>query len=110
MKIPEFLIQAIKNNTTSLGDHPAFPPEEEETFVAFLLKTQYKTIMSMFNEEDTTTKTISKKLSELLAECQKIEATNKEALEKFKAMSKDVLQKRIDEALAKGLSPDTGKD
>ena len=83
MKIPEFLIQAIKNNTTSLGDHPAFPPEEEETFVAFILKTQYKTIMSMFNEEDTTTKTISKKLSELLAECQKIEATNKEALEKL---------------------------
>ncbi|MBR4624203.1 MAG: hypothetical protein IKO56_01540 [Alphaproteobacteria bacterium] len=83
MKIPEFLIQAIKNNTTSLGDHPAFPPEEEETFVAFLLKTQYKTIMSMFNEEDTTTKTISKKLSELLTECQKIEATNKEALEKL---------------------------
>ena len=35
---------------------------------------------------------------------------DKEALEKFKAMSKDVLQKRIDEALAKGLSPDTGKD
>lgn len=36
--------------------------------------------------------------------------SDKEALEKFKAMSKDVLQKRIDEALAKGLSPDTGKD
>ena len=34
--------------------------------------------------------------------------SDKEALEKFKAMSKDVLKKRIDEALAKGLSPDTG--
>lgn len=83
MKLPDFLIQAIKNNTTSLGDHPAFPPEEEETFIGFLLKNQYNRVMSVFEGQEMSTKEIAKKLSELLTECQKIESTNKEALEKL---------------------------
>ena len=45
MELPDFLKKAIINNTTSLGDHPAFPPEEEDTFVGFILKTQYDHIM-----------------------------------------------------------------
>ena len=81
MKLPDFLKKAIINNTTSLGDHPAFPPEEEDTFVGFILKTQYNHIMEPFANEDISIKEISKKLSELIAECQKIEEPNKEALE-----------------------------
>lgn len=81
MKLPDFLKKAIINNTTSLGDHPAFPPEEEDTFVGFILKTQYSHIMEPFANEDISIKEISKKLSELIAECQKIEEPNKEALE-----------------------------
>ena len=83
MKLPDFLKNAIINNTTSLGDHPAFPPEEEDTFIGFILKNQYKHIMEPFEGEDVSLKEISKKLSELIAECQKIEAPNKEALEKL---------------------------
>ena len=83
MKLPDFLKKAIIDNTTSLGDHPAFPPEEEDTFVGFVLKTQYNHIMEPFEGQDISTKEISKKLSELIAECQKIEAANKEALEKL---------------------------
>lgn len=83
MKLPDFLKRAIIDNTTSLGDHPAFPPEEEDTFVGFVLKTQYNHIMEPFEGQDISTKEISKKLSELIAECQKIEAANKEALEKL---------------------------
>ena len=83
MKLPDFLKKAITNNTTSLGDHPAFPPEEEETFVGFILKNQYNHIMEPFNEQEISLKDISKKLNELIVECQKIEATNKEALEKL---------------------------
>lgn len=83
MKLPDFLKKAIINNTTSLGDHPAFPPEEEDTFVGFILKTQYDHIMEPFANEDISIREISKKLSELIAECQKIEEPNKEALEKL---------------------------
>ena len=83
MKLPDFLKKAITDNTTSLGDHPAFPPEEEDTFVGFILKTQYNHIMEPFEGQDISTKEISKKLSQLIAECQKIEAANKEALEKL---------------------------
>lgn len=81
MKLPDFLKKAIINNTTSLGDHPAFPPEEEDTFVGFILKTQYDHIMEPFENEEISIREISKKLSELIAECQKIEEPNKEALE-----------------------------
>jgi hypothetical protein len=81
MELPDFLKKAIINNTTSLGDHPAFPPEEEDTFVGFILKTQYNHIMEPFANEDISIREISKKLSELIAECQKIEEPNKEALE-----------------------------
>lgn len=83
MKLPDFLIKGIKDNATSLGDHPAFPPEEEDTFVGFILNAQYKHIMEPFDGQDISIKEISKRLSELIAECQKIEATNKEALEKL---------------------------
>lgn len=83
MKLPDFLKKAITNNTTSLGDHPAFPPEEEETFISFILKNQYNHIMEPFDGEEVSVKEISKRLNELIVECQKIESTNKEALEKL---------------------------
>ena len=91
MKLPDFLKKAIIDNTTSLGDHPAFPPEEEDTFVGFILKTQYNHIMEPFEGQDISTKEISKKLSQLIAECQKIEAANKEALEKSVFETEDTI-------------------
>ena len=83
MKLPDFLIKAIENNTTSLGTHPAFPPEEEDTFVGFVLRSYYKTVMDHFEGEETNTKEIAKKLSELVTECKKEEAASKESLEKL---------------------------
>ena len=52
MKLPNFLIKAIKDNATSLGDHPAFPPEEEDTFIGFILKAQYQSIMKAFDGQE----------------------------------------------------------
>lgn len=46
MNLPNFLQDAIKNNTTSLGNHPAFPPDEEFTFIDDLIYHQYNDIMS----------------------------------------------------------------
>lgn len=83
MKLPDFLINAIKNNTTSLGDHPAFPPEEEDTFVGFILKKYYNVIMKEFEGQELNVKEIAKKLNELVTECKKEESGSKEALEKL---------------------------
>lgn len=81
MKLPEFLTKAIRNNTTSLGTHPALPPEEEETFVGFILKNQYQCVMKPFEGQDISPKELSKKLNELITECKNVEAGSKEALE-----------------------------
>lgn len=83
MKLPEFLIKAIENNTTSLGDHPAFPPEEEDTFVGFILQNQYKTVMKHLDDQEISIKEIAKKLNQLVTECQKVEEAHKEALEEL---------------------------
>ena len=81
MRLPDFLIQAIENNTTSLGDHPAFPPEEEDTFIGFLLRNEYKKVMEKLGDENIPTKEVAKRLEQLIAECQKVESASKEALE-----------------------------
>lgn len=83
MKLPDFLIKAIENNTTSLGEHPAFPPEEVDTFIGFILKNQYRTVMSQISDENLSVQDIAKKLNSLVSECQKMEADSKEALEKL---------------------------
>lgn len=83
MKLPDFLVKAIRDNCTSLGDHPAFPPEEEETFVGYIVKSQYRSIMSLLGNEPAAPREISARLSELLSECQKTESASKEALEKL---------------------------
>lgn len=83
MKLPDFLKKAIETNTTSLGDHPAFPPEEENTFVGFILKKQYDLVMEHLEGEDVSPKALSIKLVDLVSECKKVESGCKEALEKL---------------------------
>ena len=46
MKLPQFLYDAINNNTTSLGKHPAFPPDEEFSFIDDLIYHQFNKVMS----------------------------------------------------------------
>lgn len=83
MKLPDFLIKAIKNNSTSLGTHPAFPPEDEDSFVGFILKVQYQKVMKPFEGQDVSIKQLSSELNRLITECKKIESAHKEALEKL---------------------------
>ena len=30
--LPKHILEALKQNKTSLGEHPSYPPEEEEKF------------------------------------------------------------------------------
>lgn len=79
MKLPEFLEDAIRNNTTSLGSHPAFPPEEEDTFIGGIIRRRYEEVMGETKVEDI--KTVAVRLNKLVTECKKLEENSKEALE-----------------------------
>lgn len=68
MELPKFLIKALKHNMTSLGDNPAFPPEEEENFVLTLVRNYLNDIDVTTADED--------ELSRLMSECKKIEKDN----------------------------------
>ena len=83
MKLPKFIEDAIQNNNTSLGDHPAFPPEEEQTFVGWLLTKQYTKVMEELGTLDNKETSLSNQLDTLVTECQKIEEAHKEALEQL---------------------------
>ena len=83
MKLPKFIEDAIQNNNTSLGEHPAFPPEEEQTFVGWLLSKQYTKVMEELGTLDNKETSLSNQLDTLVTECQKIEEAHKEALEQL---------------------------
>ena len=35
--LPKHILEALKQNKTSLGEHPSYPPEEEEKFIVNLV-------------------------------------------------------------------------
>ena len=41
IKLPDFIVDSIKQNKTSLGKHPSFPPENEMSFESKILKKRY---------------------------------------------------------------------
>ena len=42
--LPSHILKALRDNKTSLGEHPCFPPEEEEKFIIGLLSKTFKEI------------------------------------------------------------------
>lgn len=77
--LPKFLEDAIEKNTTSLGTHPALPPDEEESFVGYIVRKRYDEVMGDMTCEDVTK--VAHKLKELVTECTKLEEPINEALE-----------------------------
>ena len=61
MQLPEFLEQGIIENKTSLGDHPAFPPEDEDVFIASIIRNMYSSVMEGIETNDR--KELGRKLS-----------------------------------------------
>ena len=80
-KLPSHILKALTNNRTSLGEHPSFPPEEEEKFVVNLLSNVFNELTDKIDIEDYDT--LKNKLSEILAQCKKIERSNIESLEEL---------------------------
>lgn len=81
MRLPKFLEEAIANNTTSLGTHPAFPPDENESFVSSIIHKRYDEVMEGF--EGVPVNDIINQLNELVTKCQEMEKGSIEALEKL---------------------------
>lgn len=81
MELPDFIQNAIINNTTSLGSHPAFPPDEEETFIGSLIKRTYSEVMD--GVDNVNPKEIANNISNLINQCIELEAPSHQALEKL---------------------------
>ena len=79
MKLPEFLKQNIIDNKTSLGNHPALPPEDDDLFLMSIIKSIYESVMKHIDTDDK--KEINNRLNKLLTECKQEEEKSKEALE-----------------------------
>lgn len=80
--LPKQILNALFTNSTSLGDHPAFPPEDEEKFIV-------KAVSSVFNElandivGDFTEKSLKQELGRLVATAIKLEQKYHTQLEKL---------------------------
>lgn len=77
--LPKHILKALKDGKTSLGEHPCFPPEEEEKFIVYLVQDTFEKLSEKVNNLDY--ETMKKELGRILAECRKIERNNKQALE-----------------------------
>lgn len=88
IKLPDFIVKSIKEFKTSLGNHPSFPPEDENRFETKILKKRYYELLSNVKKADIvdgdlSTKNLISKLKELTIKCKGIEESIKEQLEKI---------------------------
>lgn len=86
--LPDFIKNSIKLNKTSLGNHPAFPPEDEITFQEKILKKRFYELLKKVKKidginGDISKKTLIKKLEQLVIKAKKLESDVKEDLEKI---------------------------
>ena len=78
-KLPKYIIHSIETHSTSLGEHPSFPPDDEDNFLLKIVNNYFNKLCNNVDIQDING--VKKELGKLIVECQKIEASNKEALE-----------------------------
>lgn len=78
--LPNHILKSLSSNKTSLGDHPAFPPEDEEKFAVRLLSNTFERLTE---KVDADYDTLSAELGRLVSECRKLERDNVQALEQL---------------------------
>ena len=83
MKLPSYIIKALNDGKTSLGQHPSFPPEEEDAFTIDLLSCFFDDLIEGLGDENISIEELKSKLSDALSECKKIESKHTEELEKL---------------------------
>lgn len=85
VKLPQHIVKQLRLHKTSLGNHPAFPPEDEDCFDYKITCNRFKKLydeLSKFDDIGELTETnLSNMLSKLVRECKEIEKPIKENLE-----------------------------
>ena len=79
--LPSHILKALRDSKTSLGEHPCFPPEEEEKFIINVISNTFEEINEKVGIDDY--ETLKKELARILAECKKLEKDNIQALEEL---------------------------
>ena len=82
--LPQDIKNVLRNHKTSLGIHPAFPPEEEMSFDYLVTKERFDEVIAKINSvnvESYDMKILSKHLQKLIDRCKEIESNFKEKLE-----------------------------
>lgn len=81
LELPKHILQALESNKTSLGEHPSYPPEEEEKFIINAVANKFTKITE--NLEITNVEQLKTELGKLISKCKKIESKNIHALEEL---------------------------
>ena len=81
LELPKYILKSLENNKTSLGEHPSFPPDEEEKFIINAVANKFTDITS--NLEITDIEQLKSELGKLVTLCKKIESKNVHALEEL---------------------------
>lgn len=81
MKLPSYIINALRNSKTSLGKHPSYPPDEEESFIVGLVGGYFDGLAKGIEIDNVDE--LKNNLSTLITKAKKIETENKDALEKL---------------------------
>lgn len=82
--LPQDIKNVLRNHKTSLGQHPAFPPEEEIPFDSEVTQKRFDEVCSeiqKLNLNDYSPKSIQKQLTQLTDKCKGIEKSFKDKLE-----------------------------
>lgn len=83
-ELPKDIKNVLRNHKTSLGMHPAFPPDEEMSFDEFITNQRFKEVcdkVKKLNLENYSSEYIQKHIQKLMNECKDIEKNFKTQLE-----------------------------
>lgn len=81
MDLPKYILKSALEGKTSLGEHPAYPPEDENKFIVSLLQNYFNEVSEKIEVNDINE--LKNELNVSLTKCKKIENKNKESLEKL---------------------------
>ena len=80
MKLPFYILKSLQDSKTSLGQHPSYPPDEEDSFIIGTVSDYFNHLSDgiVYNDIDE----LKGNLSSLITKAKKIENSNIDALEK----------------------------
>ena len=79
LKLPSYILDALRQHKTSLGDHPSYPPEDEEKFIVKAVSRKFTSIMEELGDHDLSE--VPSMLDKLTGICSRTEETDAGTLE-----------------------------